>query len=192
MHGLTNVRSADIISSCPVPQAAAAFGSVKHSEYRTSSLNRMPSRSGVPTSRHRLSYCRHLHAASHNTPTSGTKHMKITKILCFLLLCLHFHCTEHCHCDSEAVQHVDVYVESWSQHAVTLLCWSQGAIDCLPAGRSGDRIPLEARFSAPVQTGPGDHPASCTMGTGSFPRGKERPGRDADPSPPSSAVVMKE
>jgi hypothetical protein len=25
-----------------------------------------------------------------------------------------------------------------------------------------------------------------------FPGGKERPGRDADPSPPSSAVVMKE
>jgi len=24
-------------------------------------------------------------------------------------------------------------------------------------------------FSAPVQTGPGVHPASCTMGTGSFP-----------------------
>ena len=27
----------------------------------------------------------------------------------------------------------------------------------------------EARFSAPVQTGPGAHPASCTMGTESFP-----------------------
>jgi hypothetical protein len=27
----------------------------------------------------------------------------------------------------------------------------------------------EARFSAPVQTGHGAHPASCTMGTGSFP-----------------------
>jgi hypothetical protein len=27
---------------------------------------------------------------------------------------------------------------------------------------------LEARFSAPVQTDPGAHPASCTMGTGSF------------------------
>ena len=27
----------------------------------------------------------------------------------------------------------------------------------------------EARFSAPVQTGPGAHPASCSMGTGSFP-----------------------
>jgi len=26
-----------------------------------------------------------------------------------------------------------------------------------------------ARFSAPVQTGPGVHPASCTIGTGSFP-----------------------
>jgi len=26
-----------------------------------------------------------------------------------------------------------------------------------------------ARFSAPVQTGPGAHPASCKMSTGSFP-----------------------
>jgi hypothetical protein len=26
-----------------------------------------------------------------------------------------------------------------------------------------------SRFSAPVQTGPGAHPASCTMGIGSFP-----------------------
>jgi hypothetical protein len=40
--------------------------------------------------------------------------------------------------------------------------------DWLQAGRSGDRIPVEARFSAPVHTGPGAHPASCTMGTGSF------------------------
>jgi len=30
------------------------------------------------------------------------------------------------------------------------------------------------------------------MGTRSFPKGKKRPRRDADPSPPSSAVVMKE
>jgi len=28
--------------------------------------------------------------------------------------------------------------------------------------------PGGARFSAPVQTGPEAHPASCTMGTGSF------------------------
>jgi hypothetical protein len=37
---------------------------------------------------------------------------------------------------------------------------------------SGDRIPVKARFSAPVQTDPGAHPASFTMGTGSFPGGK--------------------
>jgi hypothetical protein len=29
--------------------------------------------------------------------------------------------------------------------------------------------PSGARFSAPVQTGPGAHPASCTTSTGSFP-----------------------
>jgi hypothetical protein len=40
-----------------------------------------------------------------------------------------------------------------------------------------------ARFSASVKTGRRAHPASCTMGTGSF------PGRDADPSPFSSAEV---
>ena len=45
----------------------------------------------------------------------------------------------------------------------------------LRAGRSGDRIPVEARFSAPVQTGPGAHPAFYTTGTGSFP-GVKRPG----------------
>ena len=53
--------------------------------------------------------------------------------------------------------------------------------------RSGDRIPAVARFSPPVQTGRGAHPASCTVGTGSFP-GPKRPGRGID-HPPSSAEV---
>jgi hypothetical protein len=44
--------------------------------------------------------------------------------------------------------------------------------DWLRAGRSGDRIPVEARFSAPVQTCPQAHPASCTMNTGSLSKGK--------------------
>jgi hypothetical protein len=39
------------------------------------------------------------------------------------------------------------------------------------AGRSGDRISVRARFSAPVHTGAGAHPASYTMGTGSLSRG---------------------
>jgi hypothetical protein len=60
--------------------------------------------------------------------------------------------------------------------------------DLLWAGRSGDRIPVEARFSAPVQTGPGAQPASRTMDTGSFP-GVKRPGRGIDRQPPSSAEV---
>ena len=52
--------------------------------------------------------------------------------------------------------------------------------DWLRAGRSGDRIPVLARFSVPVQTGSGAHPASCTMGTGSFPGVKS--GRGVKPT----------
>jgi len=44
----------------------------------------------------------------------------------------------------------------------------------------------------PVQTGPGAHPASCKMGTGSFPGDKVRPGSTDDHSPPSSAAVMEQ
>jgi len=43
-------------------------------------------------------------------------------------------------------------------------------------------------FSAHVQTGSGAHPASYTMGTGSFP-GVKRPGRGVDHPLPSSAEV---
>jgi hypothetical protein len=45
-----------------------------------------------------------------------------------------------------------------------------------------------ARFSAHVQTGPGSHPASYTMGTGSFP-GIKRPGYGVDHPPSSSTEV---
>jgi hypothetical protein len=44
---------------------------------------------------------------------------------------------------------------------------------------------------AHVQACPGAHPASCTMGTGSFP-GVKRPERGADHPPPSSAKVKRE
>ena len=45
-----------------------------------------------------------------------------------------------------------------------------------------------ARFSAPVETGPGPHPASYTMDTGSF-SGVKLPGRGDDHPPLSSAEV---
>ena len=44
--------------------------------------------------------------------------------------------------------------------------------DSQQAGRSGDRIPLGARFSAPFQTGRKAHPAFCTVGTGFLSRGQ--------------------
>jgi len=52
---------------------------------------------------------------------------------------------------------------STAQHLLTP--WSR-----VPLGKiTGDRIPVGARFSAPVQTGPEAHSASCTRSTRSFP-----------------------
>ena len=50
----------------------------------------------------------------------------------------------------------------------------------------------EARFSAPVQTGPGAHPASCTMGTGFFPGVKSGRGVTLTPHTLLVVLVMKE
>jgi hypothetical protein len=63
-----------------------------------------------------------------------------------------------------------------------------GYSDSLRAGQYGVRTPVRARISVPVQTGPGSHLASYTIGTESFPRVK-RPGRGADHPPYSSARV---
>ena len=57
------------------------------------------------------------------------------------------------------------------------------SISMLQAGRSGDQIPVGARFSAPVQTSPGAHPASCTMDTGSLPGVKSGRGMTLTPHP---------
>ena len=69
-----------------------------------------------------------------------------------------------------------------------VICLDPRYSDSLRAERSGDRIPVGARFSAPVQTGPGAHPASYTRGTGSFP-GVKRPGRGVDHLLPPNAEV---
>ena len=62
--------------------------------------------------------------------------------------------------------------------------------DSLRAGRSGDRIPAEARLFAPIRTGHGAHPASYTMGTESFPEIKRpRHGRERFPWCPWSGQL---
>jgi len=47
---------------------------------------------------------------------------------------------------------------------------------------------MGVRFSTTIQTGPGAHPASHTMGTGSF-LGVKQPGHGADHPSPSSVEV---
>jgi hypothetical protein len=61
--------------------------------------------------------------------------------------------------------------------------------DSLRAGRSEDRIPVEARFSASDHTDLGAHPASCTMCTGSLPGVKRR---DVAMTTPTSSGEVKE
>ena len=52
--------------------------------------------------------------------------------------------------------------------------------------------PGGTRFSAPVQTGPGTHPASFTMGTRSFPKVKGGRSVTLTPHPLLVPLVMKE
>jgi len=59
---------------------------------------------------------------------------------------------------------------------------SVGIATELWVGRSEDGVPVGARFSAPLQAGPGAHPDSCIMGTVSLP-GVKRPGRGVDHRP---------
>jgi hypothetical protein len=58
------------------------------------------------------------------------------------------------------------------------------------------RSPAEAKgfpLASVFRPALGDHPASCTVGTGGpFPGGKERQERDSDHSPPSSTSVENE
>jgi hypothetical protein len=82
--------------------------------------------------------------------------------------------------------------------SLTGICWGLHSpkqkgcvfprIDWPRARRSGESNLGGARFSAPVQTGLGAHPVSCTMGTGSFP-GVKRSGRGVNHLPPFSTEV---
>jgi len=62
-----------------------------------------------------------------------------------------------------------------------------GSVVCIATGYGLDGPGIEsqwgARFSAPVHTGPGAHPAFCTMGTGSLPGVKSGRGVTLTPHP---------
>ena len=51
---------------------------------------------------------------------------------------------------------------------------------------------MVVRFSAPVQTGPGTHPATYTTGTGFLSRGVKRPGRGVNHPPHVAPRLKKE
>ena len=60
--------------------------------------------------------------------------------------------------------------------------------DRLRAGRSGDRIPVGGEIFRTCPDRPWGPPSLLYNEYRVFPGGKERPGRDAETSPPSSAV----
>jgi hypothetical protein len=63
--------------------------------------------------------------------------------------------------------------------------------DSIQAERFGVRTPVGTRFSATVQAGPGTHPVSCIMGTGSL-TGVKRTVRDVDHPPLTAPRLKKE
>ena len=68
-------------------------------------------------------------------------------------------------------------VRSWTLFGVTVcVCMGRDSAVCIATRYELDGPGIEswwgARFSAPVQAGPGTYPASYTMGTGSFPGDK--------------------
>jgi len=80
------------------------------------------------------------------------------------------------------------------QLLIIMACWIMCSLlsnDSLEAERSGDRMPMGERFSAPVQTVPGSLPASYTMGTGSLP-GLQRWGSGVDHPPHLEPSLKKE
>ena len=64
--------------------------------------------------------------------------------------------------------------------------------DWLRAGRSAGRIQVGGEIFRTCPDRPWGPSSLLYNGSRDFPGGRERPGRDADPSPPSSAVVKKE
>ena len=79
--------------------------------------------------------------------------------------------------------------------SVMILC-GPGSVDGIATGYRldgpGIKSPVGGEIFRPCPDRPWGPPGLLYNGYLVFPGGKERPGRDADPSPPSSAMVMKE
>jgi hypothetical protein len=105
-----------------------------------------------------------------------------------------FHCSSQC-CDESLCLWLCTVLAVVINHFFTEVCSSPPGqcswySDSLQTGRSGDWFLVAARFSTPVQTGPGAHPAFYTVGNRSFPGVKEL-GRGVD-HPPHLALRLKE
>jgi hypothetical protein len=85
-------------------------------------------------------------------------------------------------CITQNNTHLQWHKISIPLHNIMVLGQLSQYSELLGAGRSWDRILTGARFSTPIQTGPVAHPASYTMGTGSFP-GVKQLGHDVDHPP---------
>jgi hypothetical protein len=79
---------------------------------------------------------------------------------------------------------------SWVLHG-RLSRDSAVGLDDREVGEFESRLGQEFSLLHVVQTGSGVHPTSYTMGTGGYFPGVNRPGREPDHSPPTSAVVKK-
>ena len=91
-------------------------------------------------------------------------------------------------------------VREFHQYIIYLFAYIFLCRPCSSVGRAtgygleGPRIESQwgRDFSAPVQTGPGAHPASCTIGTRSFPGVKSGQGVTLTPHPLLVPLAMKE
>jgi len=93
---------------------------------------------------------------------------------------------------SRRIVYLLVIVQNNKRHTVYVLnkqknycktCGPGSSVGIAIGDGLGFESPVEARFSAPVQTGHGAHPASCTKGTGTFPGVKSGRGVTLTPHP---------